>query len=288
MRIYPRSKGLFLSLPHRQTMVLSTDSTIRELCSRITPTSQFSSLHFIASTAIGAKSIETRARTLHSRDTAFFWLRAARAKRQHWANERTFWRRLPDCRLREFSIHTVDATVTIWLPERRSCWGAAVTTPRVAVGGDCRLNTHLSRYLIAMLWGLDPALLKPSIINQLVTVFCTNDYQSPLPMQLTHKIAKENNKRVVTLRLRFIYSIVLTLTSIDIEICFTWLICHTLCTFYTGRWQLRLIIYHCFLRWERFSNSMSLAQAALLSSGRGFTENSWTSTDVGPSVPRNT
>lgn len=39
-------------------MVLSVDRTIRELCSRITPTSQFSSLHFIASTAIGAKSIE--------------------------------------------------------------------------------------------------------------------------------------------------------------------------------------------------------------------------------------
>lgn len=71
---YPRSKGLFLSLPQRQTMVLSTESTIRELCSRTTPTSQFSSLHFIASTAIGAKSIET-ARALHS--CFFVWITVA-------------------------------------------------------------------------------------------------------------------------------------------------------------------------------------------------------------------
>ncbi|CAK1546206.1 unnamed protein product [Leptosia nina] len=43
-------------------MVLSTARTIRELCSSTTPTSQFTSLHFIASAAIGAKSIERRAR----------------------------------------------------------------------------------------------------------------------------------------------------------------------------------------------------------------------------------
>lgn len=47
--------------PQRQIIVLLTDKTIRELCSRTTPTSQFSSLHFIASKAIGAKSIERRA-----------------------------------------------------------------------------------------------------------------------------------------------------------------------------------------------------------------------------------
>ncbi|CAH4038270.1 unnamed protein product [Pieris brassicae] len=48
-------------------MVLSTESTIRELCPSNTPTSQFSSLHFIASKAIGAKSIERRAQTLDTR-----------------------------------------------------------------------------------------------------------------------------------------------------------------------------------------------------------------------------
>lgn len=40
-----------------------------ELCSSTTPTSQFSSLHFIASKAIGAKSIERRTRSL---DTSSF------------------------------------------------------------------------------------------------------------------------------------------------------------------------------------------------------------------------
>ncbi|CAH2233859.1 jg18644 [Pararge aegeria aegeria] len=45
-------------------MVLLTDRTIRELCSSTTPTSQFSSLHFIASQAIGVKRIERRAQTL--------------------------------------------------------------------------------------------------------------------------------------------------------------------------------------------------------------------------------
>lgn len=58
---YPRSNGLCLFLPQRQTIVLLTDRTIRELCSSTTPTSQFSSLHFIASKAIEAKSIERRA-----------------------------------------------------------------------------------------------------------------------------------------------------------------------------------------------------------------------------------
>lgn len=32
--------------------------------------------------------------------------------------------------------------------------------------GGWRLNTHLSRYLIAMLWGLDPTPPQPSIINR--------------------------------------------------------------------------------------------------------------------------
>lgn len=178
---YPRSKGLFLSFPHRQTMVLLSDSTIRELCSRITPTSQFSSLHFIASTAIGAKSIETRAQTLHTGDMAFGRLRAAAAKRQHEARERAFWRRTPDCRLREFSIHTADAAVTIWLPAGRG--EAPVTAARI---GGWRLNTHGSRYLIAMLWGLDPALRKPSITNCLVTVVCTSSH-GPLR---THSLLK--------------------------------------------------------------------------------------------------
>ncbi|GBP38316.1 hypothetical protein EVAR_29260_1 [Eumeta japonica] len=42
-------------------MVLLSDSTISELCSSTTPTSQFSSLHFIAAAAIGAKSMKAAA-----------------------------------------------------------------------------------------------------------------------------------------------------------------------------------------------------------------------------------
>lgn len=101
---YPRSKGLFLSLPQRQTMVLLYDNTMSELRSRTTPTSQFSSLHFIASMAIGAMSIETR--TLR----VIFWTSA-----QTWASC-AFWRRLADCRV----FNTASRRWLFdWL-----CWGA--------------------------------------------------------------------------------------------------------------------------------------------------------------------
>lgn len=59
-------------------------------------------------------------------------------------------------------IGTAVPTVTIWLPERRP-WRSAGQHDRAAVGGE------RTRYLIAMLWGLDPA-TEPSAINH-VTVF---------------------------------------------------------------------------------------------------------------------
>lgn len=106
---YPRSKGLSLLRPQRQTIVLFSESTIKELCSNTTPTSQFSSLHFIASKAIGAKSIERRAQTL---DTELGWA----AKRQRGTPD-TFWRRLRFTRL----LHTADTAVTL-APRRNGGW----------------------------------------------------------------------------------------------------------------------------------------------------------------------
>ncbi|CAF4766225.1 unnamed protein product [Pieris macdunnoughi] len=127
-------------------MVLSTESTIRELCPSNTPTSQFSSLHFIASKAIGAKSIERRAQTL---DTSSFG--------------RQFDARVParfgaDCRSAG-GFHTADG-------EREYLTGVD-TTPRTARrSGGWRLSTHLSRYLIAIIWGLDLATRKPSAVTE--------------------------------------------------------------------------------------------------------------------------
>ncbi|CAH2071049.1 unnamed protein product, partial [Iphiclides podalirius] len=54
--LYPRSNGSLLTRPQRQTMVLSTDSTMRESRPRTAPTSQLASLHFIA-LAIGAEGM---------------------------------------------------------------------------------------------------------------------------------------------------------------------------------------------------------------------------------------
>lgn len=127
---YPRSKGLFQSLPQRQTMVLLTDNTIRELCSRTTPTSQFSSLHFIASTAIGAKSIETLAQALHSCFLGFVCLgmKPRRRREPHW---RAFWRRLANW---QRVLYTYGRPSGDYLTG-----GAAAATaskPRAAVGGD--------------------------------------------------------------------------------------------------------------------------------------------------------
>lgn len=139
--IYPRSKGLFLSLPQRQTMVLFTDSTMSELRSRTTPTSQFSSLHFIASTAMGAKSIE---------------------KRGHYTR---FW---ADWRQRELNARfgADRQTTTFSGVDYLTAW-AAPRPPRLA---QRWVATELTRYLIAMLWGPDPAMRKSSLINWDTTI----------------------------------------------------------------------------------------------------------------------
>lgn len=173
---YPRSKGLFLSLPHRQTMVLLTDSTIRELCSSTTPTSQFSSLHFIASTAIGEKSIETRAQTLHGEGEGCS-IRVSKdgcGKTPAWASRRSFWRKLAASRQREFSIHTAAPTVTIWLPERRS-WRRP---PRLAQRWVATEHAPLPLpYCVVM--GIDPALRKPFVIVHGTTVICIHFHLFP-------------------------------------------------------------------------------------------------------------
>lgn len=122
--MYPRSNGLFLFLPQRQTIVLLTDNTIRELCSRTTPTSQFSSLHFIASTAIGAKSIERLAE-----NTARLG-----GKAPTWGVRRVLAQTAGQA-------GCADTLVSAWYRHLAH-----------TMGGDW---THLSRYLIAMLWGLD-------------------------------------------------------------------------------------------------------------------------------------
>lgn len=59
------------------------------------------------------------------------------------------------CRLREFSIHRYSRAdgdyLTGWAP------AVAPASHHASRSGGWQTNTHLSRYLIAMLWGLDPA-----------------------------------------------------------------------------------------------------------------------------------
>ncbi|CAB3239416.1 unnamed protein product [Arctia plantaginis] len=96
-------------------MVLLTDNTIKELRSSTTPTSQFSSLHFIASTAIGEKSIET-AQTLHESGRKG---RSRLAKNVHQNNcvgraaSKRFGANWQTTRQREFSEREAVPTVTI-------------------------------------------------------------------------------------------------------------------------------------------------------------------------------
>lgn len=155
---YPRSKGLFLSLPHRQTMVLSTDNTIRELCSSTTPTSQFSSLHFIASTAIGEKSIETRAQTLYRhrlKETCELGQLRQIANASH-----------ADGRFGAHWQPAASASFQYTRPSRRWLFdclsGVRGAGHHASRSGGWRLNTHLSRYLIVMLWGPTPHCESPS------------------------------------------------------------------------------------------------------------------------------
>lgn len=120
------------------------------------------------------------------------WERLRQGANIERANTR-FGADLPNySRLREFSIHTVDATVTIWLPERRGC-AVAPRSPRLAQRWVATEHAPLPLpYCYVM--GTRPRATKPSIINQIVTVFCTNSYQSlstQLHIWLQKNITKE-------------------------------------------------------------------------------------------------
>lgn len=52
--------------------------------------------------------------------------------------------------------------------------------------GGWRLNTHLSRYLIAMLWGLDPTPPQPSITNG--SLRCSAQLLSAMQFTLAHTV----------------------------------------------------------------------------------------------------
>lgn len=160
---YPRSNGSFLSLPQRQTIVLLTERTIRELRSSTTPTSQFSSLHFIASTAMGARGIESGARTRKrggQRWAAVSGTSAGRAAAAAWgARARVLAQTAGQPALSHGRRGRHDGD---YLTVR-----GAIVTPR-ALGLH---TTHLSRYLIAMLRGLDLASrLDEALSNYVVQV----------------------------------------------------------------------------------------------------------------------
>lgn len=164
---YPRSKGLCLSLPQRQTMVLSTESTIRELCSRTTPTSQFSSLHFIASTAIGAKSIET-ARALHS--CFFLFVTLAATMLAALARVLAHTGKLATPRV----LYTYDRVDGEYLTGGK----ATASLPRAAVGGD---RTRTSPVTSLLCYG-DLTPQKPSLMRHVnlhsLTTHDRNSYWS--------------------------------------------------------------------------------------------------------------